>query len=67
MYDISHPLVIAAKFLANECLIGDDGHPIREKIDQVILNGYPIFAGDMDTFGWLTGCIELSSGIIVFG
>jgi hypothetical protein len=66
-YSITHPLVDAAKFLANECLIGDDGHPDRETMDEVVEAGFPIFPGEMDSFGWLTGCIQLSRGIIMFG
>ncbi len=66
-YSITHPLVDAAKFLANECLIGDDGHPDREYMDTVVAAGFPIFPGEMDRFGWLIGCIQLSRGIIVFG
>ncbi len=67
LYENSNPLVIAAKFLANECLIGDDGHPLREEMDKVSSAGFPIFPGEMDRFGWLTGCIQLSRGLIVFG
>jgi hypothetical protein len=62
-----HPLVNAAKYMANEYLIGDDGHPIRQAIDYVSTNGFYIYPGEMDSFGWLTACIELSRGIIMFG
>lgn len=67
LFDNSNPLVIAAKFLADKCLIGDDGHPIREEMDKVSEAGFSIFPGEMDRFGWLTGCIQLTRGIIVFG
>jgi hypothetical protein len=67
LYDSSNPLIIVAKYLANECLIGDDGHPLREEMDKVSSAGFPIFPGEMDRFGWLTGCIQLSRGLIVFG
>lgn len=66
-YISGHPLVSAIVFLANECLIGDDGHIIRENIDEVIRAGYPVRAGEMDRFGWVTGIIELAHGIILFG
>jgi hypothetical protein len=66
-YSITHPLVDSAKFLANECLIGDDGHPDRENMDAVCETGFHIFPGEQDRFGWLTGCIQLSRGIIMFG
>lgn len=67
IYDSSHPLIIAAKYLANECLIGDDGHPIRSQMDIISENGFSVFPGEVDRFGWLTGCIELSRGLIIFG
>ena len=66
-FDVSNPWVIAARYLADECLIGDDGHPIREEMDKVSAAGFPIFPGEMDSFGWLSGCIQLTRGIIVFG
>ena len=66
-FDVSNTLVKAASFLADECLIGDDGHPLREEMDKVSTAGFPIFPGEMDRFGWLTGCIQLTRGIIVFG
>jgi hypothetical protein len=66
-YDREHPLIVAILHLANEVLIGEDGHPVRENIDKVISKGFPIYPGEMDRFGWLTGCIELSRGIILFG
>jgi hypothetical protein len=66
-YDRSHPIVIAALYLANEILISDDGHPDRKNIDKVIEKGFYIYPGEMDRFGWVTGCIELSRGIILFG
>ncbi len=67
MFDVSHPLIIAARFLADECLIGNDGHPIRKEMDKVSSAGFPIFPGEMDRFGWLSGCIELARGVIIFG
>ena len=66
-YSYTHPLVAAAKYLADKYLIGDDGHPDREYIDIIRRAGFPIFPGEQDRFGWLTGCIELPRGIIMFG
>ena len=66
-YDRIHPLVNAALFVANEVLIGDDGHPDRAAMDRIVEKGVRIFPGEMDRFGWVTGCIELSRGIIMFG
>jgi len=67
LYSSTHSLVSAAKFLANEYLIGDDGHPDRQYMDIISSAGFPIFPGEQDRFGWLTACIQLSRGIIVFG
>lgn len=66
-YSITHPLVDSVKFLANECLINNDGQPDRENMDTVVEAGFIIFPGEMDRFGWLVGCIQLSRGIIIFG
>lgn len=62
-----HPLVAAVKHLANECLIGEDGHPDRPNIVKVCEAGFPVLPGEMDRFGWVTGVIELERGKIVFG
>jgi hypothetical protein len=67
IYTYTHSLVNAAKYMANEYLIGDDGYPNMDAIDYIILNGFHIFPGEKDRFGWLTGCIELSRGLIIFG
>ena len=66
-YDRQNPLVNAAIFIANNILIGEDGHPDRTNMDKISHKGFPIFPGEQDRFGWLTGCIELSRGIIMFG
>lgn len=66
-YSNTNPLVIAVKYLANEYLISDDGHPDRDNMDIISNAGFPIFPGEQDRFGWLTACIELSRGIIMFG
>ncbi len=66
-YSRAHPLVSAAIYLADNCLIGEDGHIIRKNIDEVVRQGFYIYPGEMDRFGWVTGCIELSRGIILFG
>ena len=66
-YDRNNPLVSATIYLANEILIGEDGHPDRMNMDKVIQKGFRIFPGEVDRYGWVTGCIELSRGIIMFG
>jgi len=65
--EYTHPLINAAKYLANEYLIGDDGHPDRENIDKISRAGFPIFPAEQDRFGWVTAYIELKHRIIIFG
>lgn len=66
-YSSDNPLVNAAKYLANELLIGDDGHPDRDTMDIIVSAGFPIIPGEQDRFGWLTAYIELDRGVIMFG
>ena len=66
-YEYTHPLVNAVKYLANEYLINKDGYPDRYNIDIISLSGFQIFPKEHDRFGWLSGYIELSRGIITFG
>jgi len=63
-YDTIHPLVNAVIYLANEYLTADDRHIHMRVLKQ---KGYNIFPGEQDRFGWLTGCIQLPRGVIVFG
>lgn len=66
-YDNYHPDVIEASNLANECLITDEGRPDIDNINILNVYGFRVFPGEVDRFGWLTGCIQLSRGVIVFG
>lgn len=59
-----HPLVKAVVYLADEYLTGDDNF---KNIITVRKAGYDVYAGEQDRFGWLTGCIEMKRGVIVFG
>jgi len=63
-YVMSHPLIQAVQYVASNYLTGDDG---RGRIQQVIAAGFHVYPGEQDRFGWLTGCIQLRRGIIVFG
>ena len=63
-YDSAHPLVNAVIYLANEYLTSDERHTHMRVIKE---KGFHIFPGEQDRFGWLTGCIQLPRGIIVFG
>lgn len=66
-YCLSQQIIKDAVQLANDCLIDDDGHIIRKHIDLVAMEEFPTYAGDMDRYGWITGIIELSRGVIMFG
>lgn len=55
------------KVLAEEYLITSQGHPNFENINILKENGYNVYPGEKDSFGWLTGCIKTSKGVIVFG
>ena len=63
-YDQSHPLVRAVIYLANDYLTDDDRHVHMSVIKK---SGFAIYPGEQDRFGWLTGCIQLTKGRIVFG
>lgn len=63
-YDPSHPLVNTVIYLANNYLTGDDRHVHMSVIKK---SGFAIYPGEQDRFGWLTGCIQLEKGRIVFG
>jgi hypothetical protein len=63
-YDARNPLVSAIIYLANNYLTGDDRHVHMRVLKQ---NGFDIYPGEQDRFGWLTGCIQLEKGRIVFG
>ena len=59
-----HVLIDAVIYLADEYLTGDDNF---KNIITVRESGFHVFAGEQDRFGWLTGCIQLKRGIIMFG
>ena len=60
----THPLVKAVIYLADEYLTGDENF---KNIVTIRKAGFHVYAGEQDRFGWLTGCIEMKRGIIVFG
>lgn len=53
--------------LACDTLIGEDGRNIYDNHDILADHGFPVFPGERDRFGWLTGCIQTKKGIIVYG
>lgn len=52
---------------AYEYLITDEGHPNFKNINILRENGFPVYPGEQDSFGWLTGCIKTKKGTLVFG
>jgi alpha-amylase/alpha-mannosidase (GH57 family) len=60
----THPFIQSIIYLADNVLTGDDNF---KNIKYIQEKGFPIFPGEQDRFGWLTGCIQLKKGIIVFG
>jgi hypothetical protein len=63
-YEVSEESVVV---YAEQCLIDDQGACKWEEINMLITHGYPVFPGERDSFGWLTGCIQTKRGILVFG
>lgn len=63
-YDSTHPLVNAVIYLSNQYLTSDERHLYMRVLKQSSFDVYP---GEQDRFGWLTGCIQLKRGMIVFG
>jgi hypothetical protein len=59
-----HPLVEAVVYLATEYLAIENNY----RNIQLLKNaGYKVFPGEQDSFGWLTGWIEIKKGQILFG
>lgn len=57
-----------AELLACGLFITSDGGCDWENIIKFKSKGFDIFAGDKDSFGWLTGCIQKGDGaILVYG
>lgn len=55
------------RILADSVLVDENGHNIYENHEILRKNGFYVFPGEQDRFGWLTGCIQTKKGIIVFG
>ncbi len=54
---------------ANKLLITEGGKCNWDNISIVRANGFRVFAGERDSFGWLTGCIQKNGDnrILVYG
>ncbi len=48
-------------------LITNEGRPDWHAHAVLKGNGFRVTKGESDSFGWLTGCIHTSKGIIVYG
>jgi len=53
--------------LACELLITEGGGCNWGNIRVLRESGFRVFAGEKDSFGWLTGCIQTTQGIIIYG
>ena len=53
--------------LASVILLTDEGLNIWENHRHLQSNGFPVFPGEQDSLGWLTGCIQTKKGIILYG
>ena len=61
------PEMRAIVSLATELLIDDQGQCNWDNIDILQEEGFYVFPGERDSFGWLTGCISMMNGTIVYG
>ena len=60
-----NPLINAVIYLADDHLTCEiDG---KQGIQEIKNAGFLVFPGEQDRFGWLTGCIQMKRGIIMFG
>ena len=55
--------------LCNEYLITNGGLCNWDNIRILRSNGYRVFAGEKDSFGWLTGCVQKDDDerVVVYG
>ena len=61
------PVVKAIVGLADGELIDVSGKPNFKAHVEMAGKGFPVTCGERDAFGWLTGVIHTSKGLIVFG
>lgn len=68
-YFKSGEIVDRAEELCCEQLITAKGGCDWENIKILRENGYRVFAGEKDSFGWLTGCVQRNGDnrILVYG
>lgn len=61
----SNPLINSVIYLADEYLTCEIHG--KRAIQEIKNAGFDVFPGEQDRYGWLTGCIQMKRGIIVFG
>ena len=72
-YSCSHPLVNAAKYVAHECLSYGSitrgciaNGCVEANKDTILKAGFRVFPNHISRYGWVTGYILLSRGIITY-
>jgi hypothetical protein len=53
--------------LANDALVVADGGTNWDSVSLLKAAGFHTYAGEKDSYGWLTGCIDTKKGTIVCG
>ena len=66
-YSDYHPLVQKVVDLADEELITRGGDCNWAAHQQLKLSGFTVTCGKRDSFGWLSGVIHTTKGMIVYG
>lgn len=64
---LDHPMVAEISRLADELLITPDGKCHWDHVSAITSLGYPAFAVEKDSFGWLVGGISTKKGVITYG
>jgi hypothetical protein len=63
-----HPQIYLAEAYATTLFVAEEGVPNFAEMDRLYQEyGYPIFPGERDRFGSVTGVILTKKGLIVFG
>lgn len=61
------PDIEKASYLASSILISPYGDIIWDHVEMLRSVGFPVFAIEKDSMGWLVGGIQLLNGILAFG
>lgn len=65
--EVVYNLVREVAGVADTVLIGPNGECLWDQHKILQEAGYDVFPGERDRFGWLTGCIQTTKGVIVYG